>query len=69
VKPVLICHCHAVNDRAIRDAALATGATEPEEITAICGAGGQCGGCLPALHDLLDELRVADERVAACSAA
>ena len=66
---MLICHCHAVNDRAIRDAALAVGATEPEQITAMCGAGGHCGGCMPALQELLDELRAADERVAAFSAA
>jgi bacterioferritin-associated ferredoxin len=66
---VLICHCRAVNDRAIREVALASGATEPEQITSVCGAGGDCGGCLPALEDLLADLRAADQRVEARSAA
>lgn len=49
---MLICHCRAVNDRAIRDA-IAAGAREPEELALGCGAGSRCGGCVPALLELL----------------
>ena len=52
---MVICHCRAVNDVTIRNAVLA-GAREPEELARLCGAGGRCGGCIPALEDLIDEL-------------
>ena len=64
---MLICHCRAVNDEAIRTAVLA-GAREPQELAARCGAGGRCGGCMPALEALLDELlsdRSADRQTSA----
>jgi bacterioferritin-associated ferredoxin len=66
---VVICHCRAVNDRAIRDVALAVGSTAPEQITAVCGAGGHCGGCLPALREVLAELACAGARTPEVSAA
>jgi bacterioferritin-associated ferredoxin len=50
---VVICHCLAVNDRAVATA-IAAGAREPEDLASICGAGSRCGGCLPALRDLLE---------------
>ena len=52
---MLICHCQAVNDETIRNAILA-GASEPEHLAERCGAGARCGGCMPALQALLDEL-------------
>jgi bacterioferritin-associated ferredoxin len=52
---MVICHCKAVNDVAIRNAVLA-GAREPEHLAERCGAGTRCGGCMPALQALLDEL-------------
>lgn len=51
---MLICHCRAVNDRAVR-AAIAAGASEPAELAAGCGAGSRCGGCMPALLELIEE--------------
>ena len=51
---MLICHCQTVNDRTIRAAVLA-GARQPEDLARLCGAGGRCGGCLPALLKLLDD--------------
>lgn len=51
---MLICHCRAVNDRTIRDT-IAAGARAPAQIAAGCGAGSRCGGCLPALIELLGE--------------
>ncbi|MEO7836048.1 MAG: (2Fe-2S)-binding protein [Acidimicrobiales bacterium] len=61
---MLICHCRAVNDRAIRAAYLA-GARDADEIGRRCGAGGRCGGCLPGLREFLDQL---DARVGAAGA-
>lgn len=51
---MLICHCRAVNDGAIRNA-IAAGARRPEDIARSCGAGSRCGGCVPALLELLAE--------------
>ena len=51
---MLICHCRAVNDRAIR-AAIAAGARGTAELARGCGAGSRCGGCIPALLQLLEE--------------
>jgi bacterioferritin-associated ferredoxin len=53
---VIVCHCRAVNDRAIRDAVDA-GAEDLLAIAAACGAGLGCGGCHPLLVDLLIEGR------------
>ena len=53
-----ICACRAVTDRTIR-AAIAAGATTIEEIAARCSAGSQCGGCWPALRELLAEAHAA----------
>ena len=52
---MLVCHCLAVNDRAVARA-VAEGATTVDDLTARCGAGGRCGGCRPALAELLAEL-------------
>ena len=64
---MLICHCRAVNDQTIR-AAMVSGAREPDELAQRCGAGARCGGCLPALRELLDELD-AEQRLATGSSA
>lgn len=48
---MVVCHCKAVSDRTV-DAAIASGATTVDEITARCTAGGGCGGC----HGLLEAL-------------
>jgi bacterioferritin-associated ferredoxin len=52
---VLICHCKAVNDQTIRAAVLA-GANDIDTLAGMCGAGSRCGGCLPAVIDLLDRV-------------
>ena len=51
---MLVCHCKAVNDRRIRGL-IERGARDEFDIAAACGAGTDCGGCLPAVHRLLDE--------------
>jgi bacterioferritin-associated ferredoxin len=41
---VIICHCLAVSDRVVR-AVVRYGADDVDAVTAVCGAGGDCGGC------------------------
>lgn len=53
---MIVCSCQAVNDRTVQ-AAIASGATTIQEVAARCGAGARCGGCWPALSQLLDEAR------------
>lgn len=53
---MVICHCLAVNDKAI--AALATdGTIEVDDVVRLCGAGGKCGGCRDSIEDLLEQNR------------
>lgn len=62
-----ICHCRAVTDRTIR-AAIQSGAGSVAEVAHRCGAGSRCGGCWPALQELLAETAPADGRPAAPAA-
>lgn len=49
---MIICHCHGVNDATIADA-VDEGACTLDELAEICGSGGGCGGCRPALASLV----------------
>ena len=49
-----ICHCHAVSDREIR-AAAQSGATTIGHVARACRAGGGCGGCIPAIREILEQ--------------
>jgi bacterioferritin-associated ferredoxin len=49
---VYVCHCHGVTDREI-EGEIAAGARTIEELAVRCGAGSECGGCWPALEELL----------------
>ena len=51
---MLVCHCKVVNDAAIR-AAIANGARDEFDVARLCGAGTDCGGCVPTVSRLLDE--------------
>ena len=58
---MILCHCRAVSDRAVRKA-IDKGAGDLEAVADRCGAGARCGGCHPALMSLLagtDRLAVA----------
>jgi len=50
---MLVCHCHAVADDAIKAEILA-GALSADDLAARCGAGSQCGGCHAVIEELLD---------------
>lgn len=53
-----VCHCNVVSDRIIRGA-ITAGARDVAGISARCGAGSACGGCVPAIEDLLAEAAAA----------
>jgi bacterioferritin-associated ferredoxin len=50
---MLVCHCHGLTDRAIRSA-VREGAATCADIARHCRAGNRCGGCRPAVQDIID---------------
>ena len=56
---MVVCHCHGITDRAIRKAARG-GASTRREIARSCKAGGLCGGCGPAIDEILASEEVAE---------
>jgi bacterioferritin-associated ferredoxin len=51
---VIVCQCNGVSDRSIRRA-VRGGASSCREIARICNAGTFCGGCRPAIAELIRE--------------
>ena len=51
---MIVCHCHAVNDRAIRQA-VREGACSYRQVSLACKAGRRCGGCRPSVMQVIDE--------------
>jgi bacterioferritin-associated ferredoxin len=49
----LICHCEGVRDRTIVKA-VQRGASTLHEVQAACGAATRCGGCEPAVRELIE---------------
>ncbi len=50
---MLVCHCHAVNDRTIRRC-VNDGARSRNDIREACGAGASCGSCRPVIDRLIE---------------
>jgi len=55
---MLVCHCHAVCDRTIRQC-IREGARSADDVGDACGAGTGCGGCRPVIEDILEASGVA----------
>ncbi|WP_052664221.1 (2Fe-2S)-binding protein [Nitriliruptor alkaliphilus] len=55
---MVVCHCEVVSDADLRDV-IAAGAGDLDAVTERCGAAGHCGGCVPAVEDLLEEAALA----------
>ncbi len=49
-KVMIVCHCHALTDRAIR--ALVQDGASAREIRAACVAGSGCGNCCPLIDQI-----------------
>lgn len=65
---MIVCHCEVVSDRDVR-AHIASGAHDLDQLTDGCGVAGRCGGCIPAVEDLLAEAALAVRDVGALRAA
>ncbi len=50
---MIICHCHGISDRELREAAARGESTA--DVARSCRAGSACRGCLPAVQQLLRE--------------
>ncbi len=48
----VLCHCERVSDRAVRKA-VAAGASSVDDVSERTGAGLCCGGCRPAIEEVL----------------
>ena len=63
-----VCHCRAVTDRRICEA-IEAGASDAETVSRRCGAGGACGGCLPAVRALLAHYGLREQAAAGAESA
>ena len=57
---MIICQCNGVSDRTIRNA-VRNGATNHNDVVRTCKAGKACGGCGPAIDEIIKAER---ERIA-----
>jgi bacterioferritin-associated ferredoxin len=55
---MFVCHCRVVSDRTVH-AAIEAGARDLDTVMDVCGVGDACGGCVPAVEDLLEEAALA----------
>jgi len=62
---MIVCSCHAVSDRTVRDAA-ARGATV-EDIALATGAGSDCGVCHDEISSIVKERRSGPCRASPCA--
>jgi bacterioferritin-associated ferredoxin len=51
---MVICSCRVVTDRTIH-ATISAGANTIDEVSLMCSAGSECGGCWPELQRILAE--------------
>ena len=57
---MLVCHCKRVSDRTIR-ACAEDGARNHLDVGDACGAGTCCGGCRPAIDEIVAETRAKED--------
>jgi bacterioferritin-associated ferredoxin len=53
MKPMIVCQCRGVTDRAIRKA-VRDGASSRNDIFRACTAEKICGGCVPAINEIIE---------------
>jgi len=59
---VIVCHCKAVTDRVIRKA-VRNGARTRNDVVAACAANMSCGGCAPAIDEIIESETARDSSV------
>ena len=52
-KPMIICQCNGITDRTIRKA-VSNGASTRNDVVRACTAGKACGGCAPAIDEIIE---------------
>ncbi len=52
----VVCTCFGVTDKELREVIEENGLTTVEQVTNFTKAGGGCGGCIPDIEELLDEI-------------
>jgi bacterioferritin-associated ferredoxin len=62
-RTVIICHCYGISERAIRKA-VRGGASTRREVAHSCKAGQLCGGCGPAVDEILASEEIAEATTA-----
>ncbi len=60
IEPMFVCICKAVTDSQIHES-IDGGAQSREEVTRVCGAGGECGACHNMIEDILEERLICPE--------
>ncbi len=50
---MIVCQCRGVTDRTIRKA-VRDGASDRNEVVRACTAGNTCGGCVPAIDEIIE---------------
>jgi bacterioferritin-associated ferredoxin len=53
---MIICQCNGISDRAIRKVVRA-GASDRNDVVRACTAGKACGGCVPAIDEIIEAER------------
>lgn len=59
---MIICHCVGVTERRIRLIALSGNCTR-ERVAEKCGAGTCCGGCVPAIDEIIEEVQPSTQSI------
>ena len=56
---MIVCHCKGLTDRDVRSA-VRCGAMTRGSVARACGAGAECGGCRPAIEEIIEQALAGD---------
>jgi bacterioferritin-associated ferredoxin len=64
---MIVCLCQGVSEKHVNNA-IADGARTRKEVTELCGAGGNCGGCHRTIKLMLKDALLCSERASQVAA-